>query len=129
MNKPLKRGEKEILESRLTTVENQYPERDYEISITLPEYTCLCPITGYPDFATIHVKYIPDKLLLELKSVKLYINKFRNQYIFHEESVNKILDDLIGCCKPRWMEVIGDFNPRGNVKTAIRVEYHQEQNK
>ena len=126
MNKQLKRGEKKILKSNLTAVENQYPERDYEVSITLPEYTCLCPITGYPDFAIIHVKYIPDKLILELKSVKLYINKFRNEYIFHEESVNKILDDLIACCQPRWMEVVGDFNPRGNVKTMVKAEYHQE---
>ena len=119
----LKRGQEEILKSRLTAIENKYPNRDYEINITLPEFTCLCPMTGYPDFATIHVKYIPDKLILELKSVKLYINKFRDQGIFHEEAVNKILDDLVAACHPRWMEVIGDFNPRGNVKTVVRAEY------
>ena len=75
MNKPLKKGEKEILESRLTTVENQYPEKDYEISITLPEFTCLCPITGYPDFATIHVKYIPNvyNLLESFKSIDIIL--------------------------------------------------------
>ena len=126
MAKPLKKGQKEILESKLAVVENKYPDRDYEISITLPEFTCLCPIAGYPDFATIRVKYIPDKLILELKSVKLYINKFRDQEIFHEEAINKIRDDLVNACKPRWMEVVGDFNPRGNVKTVVRVEYKKE---
>lgn len=119
----LKRGQKEIMESRLTPVENRYPDRDYEVSITLPEFTCLCPISGYPDFATIHVKYIPDKYIIELKSIKLYINKFRDQSIFHEESVNRILDDLVEVIRPRWMEVTGDFNPRGNVHTVVKVEY------
>jgi len=122
----LKRGQEEILKSRLTAIENKYPHRDYEISITLPEFTCLCPMTGYPDFATIYVKYIPDKLILELKSVKLYINKFRDQGIFHEEAVNKILDDLVEACSPRWMEVVGDFNPRGNVKTVVKAEYKKK---
>ena len=119
----MKRGQTAILESKLEAVENKYPNRDYEVSITLPEFTCLCPIAGYPDFATIRVKYIPDKRILELKSVKLYINKFRDQEIFHEEAVNRILDDLVAACQPRWMEVVGDFNPRGNVKTVIRAEH------
>ncbi len=126
MVKKLKRGQKEILHSKLTAVGNRYPQRDYEVAVTLPEFTCLCPITGYPDFATIHVKYIPDKLILELKSLKLYINKFRDQEIFHEESVNRILDDLVKVCQPRWMEVVGDFNPRGNVKTVVKAEYKKE---
>ncbi len=119
----LKRGQKEIMESKLSPVENQYPDRDYEVSITLPEFTCLCPISGYPDFATIHVKYVPDKYIIELKSIKLYINKFRDQSIFHEESVNRILDDLVEAIGPRWIEVTGDFNPRGNVHTVVKVEY------
>ena len=119
----LRKGQKKIVESKLTAVENKYSHRDYEISITLPEFTCLCPMTGYPDFATIHVKYVPDRLLLELKSVKLYINRFRDQEIFHEEAANKILEDLAAVCQPRWMEVVGDFNPRGNVKTVVRAEY------
>jgi 7-cyano-7-deazaguanine reductase len=122
----LKKGQKKILKSKLTVVENKYPQRDYEVSITLPEFTCLCPMTGYPDFATIHVTYVPDKLLLELKSVKLYINKFRDQEVFHEEAANKILEDLAAACRPRWMEVVGDFNPRGNVKTVVKVEYKKE---
>ncbi|MFH1941348.1 MAG: preQ(1) synthase [bacterium] len=122
----LKKGQREIQESKLESVENKYPHRDYEVSITLPEFTCLCPKTGYPDFATIRVRYIPDKRILELKSVKLYINKYRDQEIFHEEAVNKILEDLTAACSPRWMEVIGDFNPRGNVKTVVRAEYRKE---
>ena len=123
MKKTLKKGQREILESRLAAVKNLYPHRDYEVSITLPEFTCLCPISGYPDFAAIHVRYIPDELIIELKSLKLYINKYRAMEIFHEEAVNRILEDLVECCRPRWMEVTGDFNPRGNVKTLIRAEH------
>ena len=126
MEKSLKKGKLEIQNAKLIAVDNQYPQRDYEVSITLSEFTCLCPMTGYPDFATIQVKYIPDEKLIELKSIKLYINQFRDKEIFHEASVNKILDDLVSCCKPRWMEVVGDFNPRGKVKTVVRAEYKKE---
>ena len=119
----LKRGLKEIQESKLEVFENKNRHRDYEVTITSPEFTCLCPKTGYPDFATITIKYIPEEFCLELKSVKLYINKFRDQGIFHEEVVNKIIDDLVIVCKPRWMEVHGDFNPRGNVRTVVRAEF------
>ena len=126
MSGKLKKGQIEIRDSKLTAVENKYPQRDYDIHITLPEFTCLCPMTGYPDFAVIKVKYIPDKTIIELKSIKLYINKYRDQEIFHEEAVNTILDDLVAVCQPRWMEVLGDFNPRGNVKTTVRAEYKKE---
>ena len=119
-----KKGELEIQQSKLAAVDNQYPHRDYEISVTLPEFTCLCPITGYPDFATIQVKYIPDGQVIELKSLKLYINRYRDQSHFHEAVTNKILDDLVACCRPRWMEVVGDFNVRGNVKTVVRAEHN-----
>ncbi len=119
----MKKGQQEIKESRLTAVDNKYPDREYEVNISLPEFTCLCPITGYPDFAIIKVNYIPDKKIIELKSLKLYINKFRDAELFHEEAVNKILDDLVNLCHPRWIEVIGDFNPRGNVKTIVRAEH------
>jgi len=122
----MKKGAKEILEAKLTAVENKYPNRDYEVSISLPEFTCLCPMTGYPDFAVIHIKYIPDQTIVELKSLKLYINQYRDKEIFHEEAVNKILDDLVDVCHPRWMEVMGDFNPRGNVKTIVKSEYKKE---
>ena len=121
-----KRGTLAIRNARLEPVPNQYPDRDYEVSITLPEFTCLCPITGYPDFATIHVKYCPDQFIVELKSIKLYINQYRDQSMFHEAGVNKILDDLVECIQPRWVEVTGDFNPRGNVHTVVRVKYPQD---
>jgi len=124
----VKKGEREIKESKLTAVDNKYPHRDYEVNISLPEFTCLCPLTGYPDFAVIKVNYVPDKKIIELKSLKLYINKFRDTELFHEETVNKILDDLVALCHPRWMEVIGDFNPRGNVKTIVKAEHGEKKN-
>ena len=126
MNQSVKKGTLEIRNAKLTAVPNQYPDRDYEVSITLPEFTCLCPITGYPDFATIRVQYVPDQSIVELKSLKLYINRFRDQSHFHEAVVNLILDDLVACIKPRRMEVTGDFNPRGNVKTLVTVNYPLE---
>ena len=121
MEKKLKYGEKEIQEAKLEPWENPYPDRNYTIDITFPEFTCLCPRSGYPDFATIKIKYIPDKYIVELKSLKLYLNKYRNQYISHEEATNKIYDDLYNLLKPRFLEVIGDWNPRGNVKTIIKI--------
>ena len=117
----LKYGEKEINEAKLVPWENPYPDRNYNINITFPEFTCLCPRSGYPDFATIKINYIPDKYIVELKSLKLYLNQYRNRYISHEEATNKIYDDLYNLLKPRFLEVIGDWNPRGNVKTIIKV--------
>lgn len=114
-------GEKEIKEATLQTWDNPHPERDYEINITFPEFTCLCPKSGYPDFATIRITYIPDKKIVELKSLKLYLNSFRDSYISHEDATNKIYNALETLLKPRFIEVIGDFNPRGNVKTIIKV--------
>ncbi|HHS13838.1 MAG TPA: NADPH-dependent 7-cyano-7-deazaguanine reductase QueF [bacterium] len=118
-----KPGQEAIARARLEVVENRYPHRDYEIDISLPEFTCLCPISGYPDFAVIHVKYRPDRTIIELKSLKLYINQFRDREVFHEEAVNCILEDLAAACKPRWIRVTGDFNPRGNVKTVVTAEH------
>jgi len=117
----LKYGEKEIKEAQLERWPNPNPEKDYTINITFPEFTCLCPRSGYPDFATIKITYVPDQYIVELKSLKLYLNKYRNQYISHEEATNKIYDDLYNLLKPRFLEVIGDWNPRGNVKTIITV--------
>lgn len=114
-------GEKEIREATLEVWDNPNPERDYEINISFPEFTCLCPRSGYPDFATIKINYIPDKKIIELRSLKLYLNSFRNVYISHEEVTNKIFSDIENILKPRFLEVIGDFNPRGNVKTIVRV--------
>lgn len=114
-------GEKEISEAKLEAWDNPYPDRDYKIEITFPEFTCLCPRSGYPDFATIRISYIPDQKIVELKSLKLYLNSYRSQYISHEAVTNKIYDDLKNLLNPRFLEVIGDFNPRGNVKTIIKV--------
>lgn len=121
MTKP--KGQIEIDKAKLVPIPNQYPDRDYEIFISLPEFTCLCPMYGYPDFATINVTYIPDDFIVELKSIKLYINKFRNEGIYHEEAVNKIMDDLVRTINPRWIKVEGDFNRRGNVKTIVTAEH------
>lgn len=102
---------------------NPAPERDYEIDIDAPEWTALCPITGQPDFATIYVTYVPDRLCLELKSLKLYLQSFRDRGVFHEAVTNEILDHLVASCRPRRMRVIGDFRVRGGIKTVVTAEY------
>lgn len=117
----MKYGESAIKKARLELWDNPNPERDYEINISFPEFTCLCPRSGYPDFATIKINYIPDKKVVELKVLKLYLNSFRSIHISHEDITNKIYSELYNKLKPRFLEVIGDFNPRGNVKTVIRV--------
>lgn len=117
----MKYGEKAIKEAKLEVWENPNPERDYEINITFSEFTCLCPRSGYPDFATIKINYVPDRYIIELKSLKLYLNSFRDVHISHEESTNRIYAEIENIIKPRFLEVIGDFNPRGNVKTIVRV--------
>ena len=119
----MKYGEKEISRAGLEAWPNKNRKRDYIIEINLPEFTCLCPRSGYPDFAAIKVRYIPDTKIVELRSIKLYVNGFRDSCISHEEATNKILDDLVKAVKPRWMEVTGDFNPRGNVKTIITARH------
>lgn len=124
----MKYGEKAIKEAQLELWDNSNPERDYEINISFPEFTCLCPRSGYPDFATIKINYIPGKKIVELKSLKLYLNSFRNIYLSHEEVTNKIYSELKKKLKPIFLEVIGDFNPRGNVKTIVRV-YSEDRNK
>lgn len=121
MRYAMKYGTKAIKKVKLEIWDNPNPERDYEINISFPEFTCLCPRSGYPDFATIKINYVPDKKIVELKSLKLYLNSFRDSHISHEEITNKIYSELEGKLKPRFIEVIGDFNPRGNVKTIIRA--------
>ncbi len=106
-------------EARLEAFVNAYPERDYEILFDCPEFTSLCPVTGQPDFGHIRVRYIADKLCIESKSLKLYLYSFRNHRTFHEEAVNRILTDLVKACKPRWMEVNGEFRPRGGIALTI----------
>jgi 7-cyano-7-deazaguanine reductase len=117
----MKYGEKAIKKAVLEVWDNPAPERDYEINITFQEFTCLCPRSGYPDFATIKISYVPDKKIVELKSLKLYLNSFRDIYISHEESANKIFSEIQKKLKPRFLEITGDFNPRGNVKTVVKV--------
>jgi len=111
----------------LETFENQYPETEYEIDISCPEFTCVCPKTGQPDFATIHLKYVPDKLCIELKSLKLYMFSYRDEGAFHEHVTNKILDDIVEACKPIRAEVTGDFNVRGGIKTIVRANYFRDE--
>jgi 7-cyano-7-deazaguanine reductase len=117
----MKYGTKAIRTAKLEIWENPYPGRDYVIDISYPEFTCLCPRSGYPDFATIKVVYTPDKRVVELKSLKLYLNSFRDQSVSHEAVTNMVFDVLKKNLKPRSLEVVGDFNVRGNVKTVIRV--------
>ncbi len=111
--------------SKLDVFENQYQDRDYEIEITCPEFTCVCPRTGQPDFATIYIRYVPDKLCIELKSLKLYIFSYRNEGVYHEHVTNRILDDIVEACRPRRAEVVGEFNVRGGIKTVVRATYEQ----
>jgi 7-cyano-7-deazaguanine reductase len=107
----------------LEAVANPHPDRDYEVAMALPEFTCLCPITGQPDFATIRIRYVPDQHLVELKSLKLYMWSYRDEGTFHEDVTNRILNDLVAAIRPRWAEVTGDFNVRGGIKTDVRAAY------
>mgnify|MGYP000386241723 CR=1 FL=1 len=102
---------------------NRHPDRDYEIRIVAPEFTAVCPRTGQPDFATLTLSYIPDRLCLELKSLKLYLQSYRNRGIFHEHVTNAILDDLVKSCRPRQMTLVGEFNARGGISTTVTARY------
>ena len=106
----------------LEVVPNQYPEKKYTVNVLIPEFNCVCPRTGLPDFGTINITYIPREHVVELKSLKLYIVKFRNVGIFHENVTNKIMDDFILACKPKKINVFGDFHPRGGIKTTINTK-------
>lgn len=121
----IKYGERAIAEGELITFPNPRPGRDYDIHITLPEFTCKCPFSGYPDFATIYITYCPDQKVVELKGLKLYINGYRDRYISHEESINQILDDFVAACDPLRVSIKGDYNPRGNVHTVIEVSHQK----
>ncbi len=116
-------GERVIEDAELICFENPNSARSYEISIELPEFTCKCPFSGYPDFATLRLLYQPGPKVVELKSLKLYINSYREQAISHEEVAHRVLDDLVKACKPLWMQLEADFNPRGNVHMVVRVAH------
>ena len=121
----MKYGEKEIsefdVEKDLEIWPNKH-DKSYVIKVTLPEFMALCPRSGYPDFATIYIEYTPDKFVVELKALKLYINSFMTRSISHEDSANEIYDIIHSKIKPKWLKVIADFNPRGNVHTVIEID-------
>ncbi|TLP39237.1 preQ(1) synthase [Arcobacter arenosus] len=121
----MKYGEKEIVEFDINNEENFWPnknEKNYVIKIELPEFMAKCPRSGYPDFATIYLEYTPDKLVIELKALKIYINSFMFREVSHENSANEIFDTLYEKLQPRWMKVVADFKPRGNVHTVIEID-------
>jgi 7-cyano-7-deazaguanine reductase len=112
--------------SEIELFDNPHPERDYSIEIRCAEFTSLCPRTGQPDFGEIIIQYRPDKSCIELKSLKFYMQSYRNKGIFYEALTNEILDDLSGLCKPRWMKVASRFTPRGGITTEVVAEYRAE---
>lgn len=118
-------GSDEIKANHLEAWPNSHPDRDYITHFEIPEFTCLCPRSGFPDFATIVIDYVPDTSIVELKSLKLYINGYRDRQISHESVTNTILNDLVMLLTPRWIRVVGDFTVRGNIKTIIFAEHAQ----
>ncbi len=112
-----------IANSRLERFENRTKVRRYEVEFTCPEFTCICPRSGFPDFATIYIRYVPDRWCVELKSLKLYINQFRDKKVFHEDVTNDILGDLVALLDPHEIEVRGDFNVRGNIHTVVTARH------
>ncbi|MCX5706382.1 MAG: preQ(1) synthase [Candidatus Omnitrophica bacterium] len=105
---------------------NQYQDRSYVISLDVPEFTCICPKTGLPDFANIKIEYSPDRYCIELKSFKMYSIFFRNIGIFHEHLTNRMLEDFVAASKPRWAKIVAEFNPRGGIKTTVIREYNRK---
>lgn len=122
----LQKNVRKLKTPKIEVWQNKYADKDYTINLDIPEFTCICPKTGLPDFATIYIDYTPGKYCIELKSFKLYLVSFRNIGIFHEHVVNRILDDFVKAAKPRWAEVRGVFNPRGGITTAVKAEYKGE---
>jgi len=121
-------GERKIETGNLICFPNPNRNRDYDISIDFPEFTCKCPFSGYPDFANLKIIYQPNNNVIELKSIKLYLNNYREKKISHEEVANKIIDDLVNSSDPKWIQLEADFNPRGNVHTIIRVCHGKRNN-
>jgi 7-cyano-7-deazaguanine reductase len=119
-------GEIAIAEAKLERFENRTQVRRYEIEFTCPEFTCICPRSGFPDFATIHIRYVPAQFCVELKSLKLYINGYRDKKVFHEDVTNWILNDMVELLDPWEIEVVGDFSVRGNIKTVVKARHVKE---
>ena len=131
-NKPGRKGsdyeglQKNVRKLKTPEIEvwqNQYADKIYSINLDVPEFTCICPKTGLPDFAVIRIEYSPNKFCVELKSFKLYTISFRNVGIFHEHLINKMLEDFVAAVKPRWVKISGIFNPRGGITTTVSAEY------
>ena len=122
----LQKDVRKLKTPKIEVWQNKYADKNYTINLEIPEFTCICPKTGLPDFATIYIDYIPDKYCIELKSFKLYLVSFRNVGIFHEHVVNRILDDFVKAAKPRWAEVKSVFNPRGGITTIVKAEYKRK---
>lgn len=123
------RGIKEIREAQLERFPNRNTKRKYLVEFTCPEFTCVCPKTGFPDFATIYIRYQPDVWCVELKSLKLYINKFRDRGVYHEDVTNIIADDLINLLDPSEIEIVADFTVRGNIHTVVTVNHSKSSSK
>ncbi len=109
----------------LEVVENEYRDREYTISVSIPEFNCVCPRTGLPDFANIKIQYVPDQYIVELKSLKLYAVKFRNVGIFHEHVTNRILDDFVKVARPKKINIVGIFHPRGGINTSVEASWEK----
>lgn len=126
MSEEKKYGTIAIEENELIRFENRTLHRDYTVSFSCPEFTCLCPRSGFPDFATIYIDYKPDKYCVELKSLKLYINSFRNEGIYHEDVCNRIMDDLVALLDPKEMDIKADFTVRGNIHTVVSASHRKD---
>jgi len=124
-NPPTKSKPKKVLAKTLETFDNPKPDRDFHIHMEIPEFTCLCPKTGQPDFAVLHLDYIPHQKCVELKSLKLYIWSFRDEGCFHEDVTNRILDDLVAALKPRFMRLTAKFYVRGGIFTNVVAEHRK----
>ena len=119
----------ELFRKVLETFDNQYPERDYTIQIVCPEFTSVCPKTGQPDFGTLSIAYVPDAKCVELKSLKFYLQQYRNEGIFYETVTNRIVDDLVAVLQPRRLTLSAAFNPRGGITTTVTVSFEQSKSK
>ena len=116
-------GKESMPSRKLETFPNHHPKRDYMVTMQTEEFTCVCPLTGQPDFAKIKIQYIPDKLILESKSLKLYLQSFRNEGAFHEHVTNVILDDIVAALAPRWCKITTDFTVRGGIGISVDAEF------
>jgi len=122
----LRRGEQEIADAVLVPLVNPSPAREYVIHFSYPEFTCKCPMTGYPDFATVDIWLLPDQSIIELKSLKLWLNRFRDTYAFHEDATNRILDAVVETAGPKWARILARWNARGNLSTVIMAEHESK---